>query len=68
MPASGGEDSMQPIIGTDGAAYIMETIANIGFIYSKCNLSRIGLIRQPVTLYTSSPRCPDNCHIAKTCN
>jgi hypothetical protein len=42
MPASGGEDSMQPIIGTDGAAYIMETIANIGFIYSKCNLSRIG--------------------------
>jgi hypothetical protein len=56
MPAGGGEDSIQPIIGTDGAAYIMETIANIGFVYSKCNLSKIGtdpITNDPLYIITS---------------
>ena len=42
LPVGGaGENSIQPIVGTDGNLYVMETGENVAYSYSHCALTKI---------------------------
>jgi hypothetical protein len=55
-PGPGSSVSFQPLIGTDGSAYLMDAVENLSFNYDHCTISKVGtdpVTNNPIYIITS---------------